>query len=400
MKLSKKLVYPWIVVLCCCAMSTASIGITINCMGVYYAPIAADFGVGLGSVSLYLTILNLTSGVCGPLAVKLTRKFDIRLIVGVGGFGSVLVFVGLANINALWQVYALALVQGFLCAMHGMVLVTTLVSNWFSKAMGIAAGLSLGFSGLMGAVLSPVFNSFIQNYGWRTSYLIGGALTALCIVPTLIFARLHPADIGLPRFGEDQVEVPVKAPATKQRGKRDSSVFRSVPFLLITGLGSHVANYAASTGAKAEMGALMISAVMVGNMLSKFAGGALCDILRPKKALILIWCCTVIGLLMMLLLPGKGMFVMLMAGFLLGTSYSIASVALSTMCREIFGIEKFASAYSYSSIAAFVGSAVAITLIGYSYDIFASFAPALIFCTAIAVMATLFVPLAYRHRRK
>ncbi len=409
MKLSKKTVYPWIVVLCCCAMATASIAVAINCMGVYYAPIAEELNVGLGSVSLYLTILNLTSGFFGPVVIQLTKKIDIRVILGVGGLGSALAYVGLANVNALWQIYALALIQGLLVAMCGMVLVTTLVSNWFSKAMGVAAGLSLSFSGLMGAVLSPVFNNIIAAQGWRTSYYVGAIIVAACIIPALIFVRLHPSDIGLPRFGESEVSVPAVTAAGGKKEK-DSALLKSLPAILamaisfiaafLSGLGSHIANYASSVGIDSSIGALMISAVMVGNMTSKLVGGILCDILKPKRAVILILALSVLGCLMLAVFPGAGTAVMLLAGFLVGTSYSICGVGLSTLSREIFGAEKFASVYSYVTIAGFVGSAIAFTAIGYSYDLFASFIPAVSFCAVIAVLSIFFVTVIYKKARK
>lgn len=153
----------------------------------YYSSIAEDLNVGLGQVSIYLTILNLTCGFCGPVVISLTRKVNIRVLLAVGGLGTALSYAALANISALWQLYALALAQGVLTAMSGMVIVTTLVSNWFNKAMGAAAGLSLSFSGLMGAVLSPVFNNIIQNSGWRISYYVAAAAVAVCVLPALIF---------------------------------------------------------------------------------------------------------------------------------------------------------------------------------------------------------------------
>ena len=72
----------------------------------------------------------------------------------------------------------------------------------------------------------------------------------------------------------------------------------------------------------------------------------------------------------------------------------------STLSREIFGADKFAYVYSYVTIAGFVGSALAFTAIGYSYDIFASFIPAVVFCAAIAVLSVFFVTVIYKKAKK
>lgn len=397
-------IYPWILVACCCLMATASIGIAVNCMGVYYASIAEDLNVGLGQVSVYLTILNLTCGLCGPLVISLIQKINLRIVLAVGGLGTALSYAALANAGALWQIYALAFLQGVLTAMSGMVIVTTLVSNWFNKAMGVAAGISLSFSGLMGAVLSPVFSSIIQNHGWRTSYYVAAAAVAVCVIPALIFVRLHPAELNIPRCGDSSITPPPK-PATAEK-KKDAAIFRAVPFYMlaassvfaafISGFGTHAANFAASVKLTPEVGALMVSAVMVGNMTSKLVSGVLCDLFGPKRAVTLIFGCSALGCLLMVFF--RNPIALFICCFLVGTSYSICGVGLSTMARDIFGANKFSTAYSYMTTAGFAGSAVAFSLIGFSFDLFHTFAPALIFCGAISLLSMLFIQIAYRKR--
>jgi len=406
MQLTKNKIYPWVMIACCCLLATASIGIAVNCMGVYYASIAEELNVGLGQVSVYLTILNLTCGLCGPLVIALTKKVNIRIVLAVGGLGTAVSYVALANANALWQIYALALIQGVLTAMSGMVIVTTLVSNWFNKAMGIAAGISLSFSGLMGAVLSPVFSSIIQSSGWRTSYYVAAAAVVVCVVPALIVVRLHPAELNIPRYGDSTVTQPA-VPAAGEK-KKDTDIFRAVPFYMlaassvfaafISGFGTHAANMASSVGLTPEVGALMVSAVMVGNMTSKLVSGVLCDVFGPRRAVTLIFGCSALGCLGMVFVHHP--IAMFVCCFLLGTSYSICGVGLSTMARDIFGATRFSSAYSYMTTAGFAGSAVAFSLIGFSFDLFHTFSPALIFCTVICTLSMLFIQIAYRKSKK
>jgi len=89
--------------------------------------------------------------------------------------------------------------------------------------------------------------------------------------------------------------------------------------------------------------------------------------------------------------------IVIMAGALMiGASYSMGGVGLSTICREVYGPEKFASHYAYIAMAANIGSAVSIALIGYVYDGAGAYLPALIGLVVLAVCG--FVLLEYIGR--
>ena len=45
-----------------------------------------------------------------------------------------------------------------------------LIDNWFKKHKGLALGCAMSFSGIGGAVLSPVFTLLIETFGWREAY--------------------------------------------------------------------------------------------------------------------------------------------------------------------------------------------------------------------------------------
>ena len=58
MKENKSLLY-WMVVIAGCGLISTSIGLGVNVSGLFFGPIASDFGVGRGSVSATLTVYNL-----------------------------------------------------------------------------------------------------------------------------------------------------------------------------------------------------------------------------------------------------------------------------------------------------------------------------------------------------
>ena len=58
------------VLIAMCGLAAASIGVTINTAGVFYAPIAEDFGIGRGSVALAITILSMVASVVGLVSAS------------------------------------------------------------------------------------------------------------------------------------------------------------------------------------------------------------------------------------------------------------------------------------------------------------------------------------------
>lgn len=403
----RKGLYHWLIVLCCCGLSTASLGLCVNCAGVFFAPVAQALNVGIGDVSVFVTILNLANGFLGPVAVKLTKKVNVRVLIGISGLAACAGFIGLSNITALWQMYALGLVIGISNAFYGMVLVTLLIGNWFRERMGLAVGIALSFSGLMGAVMSPVFSSLIDQIGWRNAYLAAAIVLLAAVLPALILVRLHPGEKGLLPYGAAEAE---KAGAIESKpGKKKESSFVGVKFMLLlvvsalsaalSAFGSHLSGYGTSIGLTATVGAYMISAAMVGNTTSKLLMGILSDAVGAKKACILMIGLSFAGFAVLAVFMGGHMALLVAAACLVGTSYSIGGVGLSNMSKQLFG-ENFASAYSYITAASFVGNAVAVAAIGYSYDMTESYLTAITACLVFAVVSILLIVLAYRVHGK
>lgn len=398
--------YPWLVVLCCCGLATASLAITVNAGGIFFTPVAKALNVGIGQVSLFLTIMNLTSGFVGPLTVKLFKRFDLRLVIGAGAALAALCYVGLSRITAIWQMYVLALILGLANTCFGIVVVSLIVGNWFYKHSGLAMGIAMSFSGVMGAVLSPVFNALIENFGWRTTYVWTAAIVVVATLPTVLFARLHPKDMGLIQYGADEKaeakqETAAKADTPQSKGLGMLICLCVIALLcaFVTGMGSHMAGYASSIGLTSSTGALMLSMTMIGNSSSKMIMGTLCDMIGPRRACTLMLSVSALGFVLLSFLHGTGTWVMMLAALLVGAVYSYTGVGLSIMTRDILGNEDFATSYSYVTTMSFLGSAVAYTIIGFSYDTFGSYVPATIGCLTLVVISMLGITITYRMKK-
>lgn len=404
-----KKIYHWLVVICCCGMATATPGILINSAGVFFSPVAQSMGVGLGAVSAYLTIQNMTAGLLGPITVKISRRVNFRLMMLIGTVVCSLCYLGMANVSAVWQMYLLTFLIGAFSTAFVLIWVSTILGNWFSKYAGLVTGLATGFSGIAGALLSPAFNRLIERSGWRSGYLAAALLVVLVMLPALIFVRLHPSELGLPRYGEKTVQAASDPIPAAQRQTAPKKAGGTALLLLalatalgsfITGFGSHFSSYATGIGLSSATGALMISAAMVGNTSSKVLMGMLCDAVGGRRASFAAAGCVIAGCVFLAAFPGAGEPLLLVSAFLVGVSYSIGTVLMSAIAKEVFGLERFSAAYAAILLGSNLGSGFSYSIIGFSYDIFHSFVPMLIFCACLALAFLLLVQIAYRAAKR
>ena len=62
--------YAYLVAAACCAISAASVGLTISCAGIFYDPVSKELGVGKGDFGAYVSILLFASTLTLTVAGK------------------------------------------------------------------------------------------------------------------------------------------------------------------------------------------------------------------------------------------------------------------------------------------------------------------------------------------
>ena len=268
-----------------------------------------------------------------------------------------------------------------------MFIITLYIGNWFQKGRGTITGIALSGSGIGSAIASPIVTACIENFGYQIAYLGFVGFTVLTILPVMLFCPLTPEEVGLRPYGADEMDEAAadEAPASEDLGLK--LVLLSPTFIvlvvfvlaivLITTLSGHMASLAQDYGYSAQVGALLLSASMVGNVVSKFALGAIADRIGAFRACVISLVTTLVGLLLILFNVG-GQTALLVSGFLYGTCFSIGSLGISLLTRYIFGDAQYADAYSTISLVTSVASALGVTAAGLAYDVTGSYAAPII----------------------
>ncbi len=157
-------------------------------IGVFVAPLTAEFGWAVDQIMFSLMIMTLGAVVMGPIAGMLADRFGVRpvVLVSVALFGVTLAGFALSN-GSLTLFYINWLLMSALGAGTLPITWTRAVSNWFNTHRGLALGLSLLGTGLFGAGAKLYANYLIGEFGWRMAYIGLALLPLLISLPTAYF---------------------------------------------------------------------------------------------------------------------------------------------------------------------------------------------------------------------
>ena len=380
MNKGNKLTYVKVAVLVC-LMACGTMGLP-NAYGVFYKPMADRLGPGQGAITLHFSLSNMLIGFFTPLvSTSIARGHKMRNIMTVGGALILASGVVIALAPNTLVMDVAAVIRGIGFAAVSMLVITLYIGNWFEKGRGTITGIALSGSGIGSAIASPIVTACIQRFGYQAAYLGYVGFTLLTVLPVLLLCPLTPQEVGLLPYGADEAPEEGDAAESTDLGltfRVFTPTFAALVafvlcIVLITSLSGHMASLAQDYGYTAQLGALLLSASMVGNVFSKFALGAIADRFGIFKAIVCSLTTTACGLVLILLNPG-GQASLLASGFLFGTSFSIGSLGVSLLTRHLYGDAQYADAYSAMSLVTSLASAMGVTVAGFAYDLTGSYA--------------------------
>lgn len=386
----------WIVLAVCCGLAAASIGVSINSSGVFYTPVSKSLGIMRGTFSMHMTIFSLVTAIGALCVPKIMKKVSYKILLSVSVGLAVLSTAAMAYATTVPVFYILGAVRGLTTGMFSIVPLTMIINNWFEKKHGLATSIVFGFSGLAGSICSPILSSCIETWGWQSGYLMKAAiLLGLCLPAVLYPFHIEPQEDGVMPYGfEEKQEVSF-------RSHTPSFHFMTVAFIsffifgflcsCITSVTQHLPGYGESIGYNVSIGAMLLSAGMVGNIISKLIIGVLSDAVGAIKATITMIIANVLGIV--LLIIGSSSWLLILGAFLFGSCYSIGAVSLPLLTKYFFGVEHYATVFPTISFASNLGAAISLSMVGYIYDFFGSYVYALVIALVMIGMCviTLFI---------
>lgn len=389
-----------------CGLAGSSVGICINMGGLFYTSVAASLNTGRGSVSFGMTLCNIAAALTGLIVPKIMRKVPLKLYVIIA---AILLAGGTCAVslsNGLVLYYVLNIVRGIGAGLAGFVLCTSVITNWYYAKNGLMTSIVMAFSGLPGVVLSPVYTNVIESKGWQAGYITVGLSMLLFHLPALLCPlSVYPQEAGLLPYGwkEYQAYKEKHSPSALVKDGSDFHGERSLFVLtmaftvfvcVVAGIAQHFPGYAESAGYGASVGAYMLSASMAANIVSKVISGVMTDQLGSMKTILTMALVNLFACIGILLIPGS--LAKIICAFFFGFSFSNSALGMSTMTRDMFGMENYTKVYPITAFVGTFASAMAVTFLGFAYDILQSYGFMFVLAVIMQVCVWAAVIRAYR----
>ncbi len=364
---------PWIILILTSLMVGSSMGLVTNLNGVYYAPMARDLNALLGSVSLHGTFTSFALAFASLTIPTVSKRLGLKKMILTGILLAALGTFLMSLIPNLGFAYVAGIVRGVGIAYFSYVPMSMILNHWFEEKNGLAMGIASGTSGIVGAVAAPVFTLLIENSGWRFAFVLNSLAILALALPILFFPfKLNPADEGRLPYGHQPSR---EEKAVRRMEHKEVSPTNFIFFaLMVIGftntilvmMNAHFPGYGESLGFSVEVGSLMLSGAMIGNLVWKAVFGALSDRIGPTKTSLFIMVVSFLsfGVIIFWTSPIP----LIIGSFFFGASFSIGGVAMPVLSNKFFGPIAGTKVYSVVNFLTSAGGAVGVSLVGYIFD--------------------------------
>ncbi len=389
-----------VIIAALCGLIASGVGLITNIAGLFFTPIAEELGLLRGAVSMNVTIGNLCFAAGGLMSPRVMKEKNLKtMLIAMTALiaGSTAL---LALCNNVFLMYVLNGLRGFASGIVGFVFVTIVINHWFFKNNALVTSIAMGFSGLAGAVFSPVMSSIIASSGWRTAYVISAVLMVLLNLPAIFFLpAIDPYVKGQKPYGEKTAAVNTAAEVQESLPINKMLVAMLCVFAVCgaasTSITQHFPGVAAESGLDASVGATMLSICMLVNTGGKIVLGALVDKIGARISMSIYTVLVFAGVIMMLFIPSRA--VMFAAAACIGLTYSMATVGTVTLSKEVFGMANYGRTYPTINMCGTMCSAAFSSIIGFIYDATGGYNVTLMIILAMMITAFAIITYVYTN---
>lgn len=338
----------------------------------FLAPVSEDLGIGIGTLSIYFSVLSIVQILWFGYAGKILNKYDARWVSAAAICLQALPFTAFGWMNHVTGWYLLSIPLAMGAAILVNLLGPILVNRWFSKNTGTILGVQSAFVGLFGAVLQPMTSNIIEARGWRSAYFSMGIL-ALCVMllATAFLIRNRPAESSREKTEtKDNARTEVSKSSSRTTIASGSFAALLIFLFAVTGVAvfvQHIPTYGTLLGYSMTQIGMVLSFASIGNAIGSFLIGFLSDrigALRTCYLILGVWLAAILGFLF----GGSHFMIFAVAVFLNGLVTPSVMVCAPILTLLFFGKENYEKIYAKVSMGAPLASIFLIPIYGFIYD--------------------------------
>ena len=395
--------YGWVIVACAFVVLLISNGLTFSGITVFDEILLEEFGWSRGALKFRDLLTFVIAGLLGPFAGALVDRFGVRPLMAFGGaLLSVALFV-YSRIESANHMYVVHTLFAVVLATAGLMVAIVLTSRWFVKRRGTAIGLTLVGTSLGGIVFPPFNTMLIQQYGWRTAFVILAAIPIVICVVAVLFIRDKPEDKGLKPLGDEGTSAASGANVTgldyadalKTGTFWALAVGAMMTFYAILGISSNLFLHLRGLDFPVAKAAQGISLLFLFGLIGKFVFGFLADVFDSKRVLLFNLATMFVGSLCL-----SSMSVTLFWPFLIlfGFGWGGIYTLLQVLTMECFGLKSAGKILGTLTVLDALGGGLGPWITGLLYDQTGSYQVPFLFVSALVLFAFACSAVAIRPR--
>ncbi|XP_025908448.1 monocarboxylate transporter 2-like [Nothoprocta perdicaria] len=178
-------------------------------IAIFFKEIQDFFGTSYSEIAWVSSITLATTYGAGPISSILVNRYGSRPVVMLGGLLCGIGMVSAAFCTSILQLYiCVGFITGFGLALNLQPSVI-IIGKYFLKRRPIANGLAMAGSPVMLCTLAPLNQFLFDNFGWRGSFLILGAVLLNCCVAGALF---RPIGVAKESVKKEMIEEEKEAP--------------------------------------------------------------------------------------------------------------------------------------------------------------------------------------------
>jgi predicted MFS family arabinose efflux permease len=329
-------------------------------------PLHAAFGWKREAMGGAFALAAITVALVSPVIGLLLDRFPPRRII----LPAILVFAGgLAALSHLTphivQFYATFFVIGLVANATAQFAYTRTILTWFTKRRGFALALLLTGSGIGSILIPPLTEWMIQHHGWRSGFLLLGAIAILGFPLTAILVRNRP-EAAILRT-EHRPDKGMTVAAALRTG-----AFWILAFITIlsafseNGLVTNLAPILTQHGVLAATAALALSVRGGAGIIGRLGIGFAIDRVSPERIQSLVLALAAAGTL--ILAFASSAWAALLGAAVLGVGLGSEADVGPYLLARYFGRRHFSMLYGLTWTAYAVGGATGPLWVGHLYD--------------------------------
>jgi MFS family permease len=371
--------YAWLRLAVSLALMTFG-GVGMYSISVILPAIQSDFAVSRGEASLAYTLTMVGFGLGGVMMGRLADRFGVMapVLVGACGLGAGFILAGLSQHIVLFYVLQGVLI-GFCGTSATFAPLVSDTSLWFDRRRGIALAICMSGNYVAGAMWPPVMQHFIEQGGWRQTYVGIGVFCLATMLPLAFVLRPRPPALAAPATPAASGAVP--------EGSRPMGLSPSAAqgLLCVAGVACcvamsmpqvHIVAYCTDLGFSAARGAEMLSVMLGMGVLSRLISGWISDRIGGLRTLLL--GSVLQGIALLMFLPFNGLVSLYLVSAMFGLFQGGIVPAYALIVRQHFSPKEAGQRVGTVLMSTLFGMALGGWMSGAVFDLTGSYRAAFI----------------------